>query len=856
VLKILLPHLDDQTGAWKNTDLLYMKVNKENQLEFDMELNVILPVIDNVEFLATKKKGETTYREQPYYYHAQVAKVASSDQVLKGIIKATKDIDFFMLKIKNIFSATYAVSILLSEDGFTLNKVQLSEKADKYQKEKNQVKVAASYFKIEIVKLLFELFFSKSIIETESPQVFEELFLFLVGFEEYRFKVMTFQTRLLSYDLVYNNFIRKSDLFTYYLERLLEATWFKENLQDNDLQENYMEIKEKIETQVREADSMLLQFESVYFYYLKYLINIVTNVVESKKLKDINFKLEHSAAGLRIKSLVRELSHKLCVYKNKASQKTLENIGRFIKMFSADSKEALRDQGDTDLAEELMAWDTLAVDRVQPLVSVKLYEAKTIVKKEAVRKRRPDSKRVTAMIRTMPSDVTSENTDSTLDWNVADNYRIFFELLEENPTTKKKILEEKLSLALSILNFDKQLDKDRMIEKGLASEKLIAKVNLKKDDLIRKMIKYIENQVTDKSAEANLKNLLEVFSLMIRESTEQAEIQDIFNNNKAMEMVLLVLSSNRPLDTSFLKALIVFANSMLENRNSRVQRTVCKHFKTFKQTERTLRRFSAALTQTTATLKDDSRRSGTPGAPDENRQICVEVLKFVVVCCKGHFKEMQNYFRLQPNTSAQFNFVKDTVDLLSALSNRLTASNFEVLILCFDVLIEAVQGPNKENQEFLLKSSILETLAKLLGYCVPVELKSRKSSLKAAVDGQLAPWDIRKMKFKVVVLLQALAELADSPQNVYGRLSKFFSVYLLLVYLAEVHATYTEVYGPEFQYETLNQVGANHQYRNDDELTAAYVPIEGGFYVYFLLKEILKCGCYDKELIGDVRSAH
>jgi hypothetical protein len=53
-----------------------MKVNQENMLEFDMDLNVILPVIDNIEFLSNKKKGETTYREQPYYYHAIVAKVA------------------------------------------------------------------------------------------------------------------------------------------------------------------------------------------------------------------------------------------------------------------------------------------------------------------------------------------------------------------------------------------------------------------------------------------------------------------------------------------------------------------------------------------------------------------------------------------------------------------------------------------------------------------------------------------------------------------------------------------------------------------------------------------------------------
>lgn len=58
-------------------NLIYMKVDDENRLEFDMDLKVILPVIDNIEFLAKKPKGETTYREQPYFYHAQVVRVLS-----------------------------------------------------------------------------------------------------------------------------------------------------------------------------------------------------------------------------------------------------------------------------------------------------------------------------------------------------------------------------------------------------------------------------------------------------------------------------------------------------------------------------------------------------------------------------------------------------------------------------------------------------------------------------------------------------------------------------------------------------------------------------------------------------------
>jgi hypothetical protein len=712
-----------------------------------------------------------------------------------------------MLKIRNIFSINYALSILLSEDGFTLNKVQLEKRGDNFQKEKNKVKVAASFFKVEIVKLLFELFFSKTPIEVDSSQLFDELLHFLIGFEEYRFKVMTFQTKLLSYRVIYKKFVRRSDIFTYYQERLAEASWFQDNLKDDDLESNYSNVMEKIEERVQEADNLVNQYESVYFYYLKYLINILVNVVESKKLKDVNFKIEESAIGKRIKLLIKELHNKSLVYRGFASAKSMESIHRFTRLFSPEVKDAVEEHTHGEIEDGIIPWDTLAFDRIKALLSIKLPTNKTINRLEYVRKPRRDVKRVTAMVRSIPTDNTSENTDTTIEWGVADNYKTFYELLEENPITKRKINEEKLSLALSILNFDKQLDKDRMIEKGLAKESLIQKVNLKKDDLIRKMIKYIENQVNDKNAEANLKNLLEVFSLMIRESTEQREIQDIFNNNKAMEMVLLVLSGNRPLETSFLQALLVFANSMLDNKNVKVQKAVCKHFKTFKQTERTLRRFSSTITQMTARIKDDNKKFFASSAQDEGMQICIQVLKFIVVCCKGHFKEMQDYFRIQPSTSIQFNFIKDTIDLLNALSNELTSNNYPILILCFDVLIEAVQGPNKENQEFLLKSSILETLAKLLGYSVQMELKSKKSQLKSTIDNQLSIWEVRKVKSKVVTLIQGLTELADYPQNVYNRLSKFFSIYLLLIYIEDIYNSYIERFGDELQYQSLNQVG-------------------------------------------------
>jgi hypothetical protein len=50
---------------------------------------------------------------------------------------------------------------------------------------------------------------------------------------------------------------------------------------------------------------------------------------------------------------------------------------------------------------------------------------------------------------------------------------------------------------------------------------------------------------------------------MIEKSNNTREIQIIFNNNKAMEMALMILSSSRTLEHTFLKSLLMFCNSML-----------------------------------------------------------------------------------------------------------------------------------------------------------------------------------------------------------------------------------------------------------------------------------------------------
>jgi hypothetical protein len=65
---------------------------------------------------------------------------------------------------------------------------------------------------------------------------------------------------------------------------------------------------------------------------------------------------------------------------------------------------------------------------------------------------------------------------------------------------------------------------------------------LKKDDLIKKLIDYIENQARKSEAKSNVINLLQIFTIMVNKSKSKAKIQNLFNSNRAVEMVLSILA--------------------------------------------------------------------------------------------------------------------------------------------------------------------------------------------------------------------------------------------------------------------------------------------------------------------------
>ena len=101
--------------------------------------------------------------------------------------------------------------------------------------------------------------------------------------------------------------------------------------------------------------------------------------------------------------------------------------------------------------------------------------------------------------------------------------------LADRKTFKKKIADEKMALALAFQDFENFLNRKKLTEIKNLSEDVIDGSMLKKDDLIKKLLDYIKNQIVSVKARDNLKNLLSIFTLMIKNSNEVSKIQDLFN---------------------------------------------------------------------------------------------------------------------------------------------------------------------------------------------------------------------------------------------------------------------------------------------------------------------------------------
>lgn len=156
------------------------------------------------------------------------------------------------------------------------------------------------------------------------------------------------------------------------------------------------------------------------------------------------------------------------------------------------------------------------------------------------------------------------------------------------------------------------------------------------------------------------------------------------------------------------------------------------------------------------------------------------VLRLCQLVCEGHFQELQDYLRQQPDNQVSVNILESLVSLLDAVVAMFEPATTELLLQLLDTIAEAIQGPCRGNQDAFINLGLGDGLAKL-------------TALDMHTSG-ISKTDVRHVHEKAVTVLLSLLEgRGDAPQ--LAPLVSSLSVMLLIEAMDRSFADWEEATG-------------------------------------------------------------
>ena len=255
-----------------------------------------------------------------------------------------------------------------------------------------------------------------------------------------------------------------------------------------------------------------------------------------------------------------------------------------------------------------------------------------------------------------------------------------------------------------------------------------------------------------------------------------------------MFMQLLSFSANPQTDIHVLK----FACRMMEGGNKNIQKEVLKYIQTDNHFLRISRYHLQKLYKTMRAynVQDDISLSGAQGgsggeggaavAMGENttsfkiihnhagddylRSIEEEfrkgelLLRFLQLCCEGHFKELQDFLREQDYMRGSINLLKEIKACAYGVCSRISGRTAELATQILETITEFVQGPNVVNQHVIGDASFFKCVNMMMqNPCVGCTTSQR-----------------RNLKVSCTRLLLSILEgckAVDTPMNIIRSLS-------------------------------------------------------------------------------------
>jgi hypothetical protein len=90
--------------------------------------------------------------------------------------------------------------------------------------------------------------------------------------------------------------------------------------------------------------------------------------------------------------------------------------------------------------------------------------------------------------------------------------------------------------------------------------------------------------------------------------------------------------------------------------------------------------------------------------------LAIHFLLFAKLLCEGHFADMQNFFREQPDSQVTINVIEALTGLFEVLVHHIDAGTFALTVQLIETLTELLQGPCFANQVFVVSQNIGDAL--------------------------------------------------------------------------------------------------------------------------------------------------
>jgi hypothetical protein len=120
----------------------------------------------------------------------------------------------------------------------------------------------------------------------------------------------------------------------------------------------------------------------------------------------------------------------------------------------------------------------------------------------------------------------------------------------------------------------------------------------------------------------------------------------------------------------------------------------------------------------------------------------VSVLRLSQLMCEGHYRDMQDYFRVQTDNQVSINIIEPMLNVLETLVYAVDRGTYALLQQVLATMIEVVQGPCRGNQEYIIAQNI--------GGLLTVIMYQEYANLE--------PEEVHELRFSAITLLLSLLE--------------------------------------------------------------------------------------------------